>query len=73
MKIIAPLALSAALLSACGPAGVIDSDMERALVGGAIGYGAAEAVGGKGERGAILGALGGVFCDDAGVCARPRY
>ncbi|MBJ3763899.1 hypothetical protein ILP92_14195 [Maribius pontilimi] len=72
MKLIAPLLASAALLSACGPGGVIDSDMERGLVGAAMGYGAAKAVNGNGDRGAIIGGLAGVFCDDAGVCSRPR-
>ena len=24
------------------------------------------------DRGAIIGGLAGVFCDDAGVCSRPR-
>ena len=72
MKIAFPAAL-VALLSACGPGGFIDSDMERALVGAAAGYGAARVVDGNGDRGAILGGLAGVFCDDAGVCARGRY
>ncbi|SEN42310.1 hypothetical protein SAMN04488012_10447 [Palleronia salina] len=70
MKIVAPLLVSAALLSACGPQGVIDTDMERGLVGAAMGYGAAKAVNGNGDRGAIIGGLAGVFCDDAGVCRR---
>ena len=61
-----------ALLSACGPASFIDSDMERGIVGAAVGYGAAKALDGNGDRGAILGGLAGVFCDDAGVCSRAR-
>ena len=73
-----------ALLSACAPGGYnnaghgggygrfVDSDMERGLVGAAIGYGAAKAIDGNGDRGAILGGLAGVFCDDAGVCGPTR-
>lgn len=72
MKLIYSLVAATALLSACGPGGVIDSDMERGLVGAAMGYGAAKAVKGNGDRGAIIGGLAGVFCDDAGVCARAR-
>ena len=60
------------LLPACGPGGFIDSDMERGLVGAAVGYGAAKAVNGNGDRGAIAGGLAGVFCDDAGFCSRSR-
>jgi hypothetical protein len=69
MKLVLPLALVAGL-TACGPGGVIDSDLERGLFGAAAGYGAARVVGGNGDRGAILGGLAGVFCDDAGVCSR---
>ena len=73
MKLIYPLVTATALISACAPGVAIDSDMERGLVGAALGYGAAKAVKGNGERGAIIGGLAGVFCDDAGVCSRPRY
>lgn len=69
MKRILPLAVILPLLAACGPGGAINSDMERGLVGAALGYGAAKAVDGNGDRGAIVGGLAGVFCDDAGVCA----
>lgn len=72
MKILLPLVASTALLSACTPGGLIDSDVERGLVGAAAGYGAARVVGGNGDRGAILGGLAGIFCDDAGVCSRAR-
>ncbi|WGH78087.1 hypothetical protein [Jannaschia ovalis] len=72
MKKILPLALSAALLSACAPGGFIDSDVERGLVGAAVGYGAAKAVNGNGDRGAIIGGLAGVFCDDLGGCSPSR-
>lgn len=61
-----------ASLSACAPAGLIDSDMERGLVGAAIGYGAAKAIDGNPDRGAIAGGLAGVFCDDFGGCAPAR-
>ena len=75
--------LTTALLSACASGGYntgygggygrfVDSDMERGLVGAAIGYGAAKAIDGNGDRGAILGGLAGVFCDDAGVCGPTR-
>ena len=63
------LVAATAFLSACAGGG-IDSDLERGLVGAAVGYGAAEAVDGNGDRGAIIGGLAGVFCDDAGVCSR---
>lgn len=75
MKRIYSLVAAAALLSACAPGGpgsFIDSDMERGLAGAALGYGAAKAVNGNGDRGAIIGGLAGVFCDDAGVCYRAR-
>lgn len=73
MKFILPLIVATTLISACAPGATIDSDMERGLVGAALGYGAAKAVNGNGDRGAIIGGLAGVFCDDAGVCSRPRY
>lgn len=70
MKKLLPLAVVIPLLAACGPGSVIDSDMERGLVGAAVGYGAAKAVNGNGDRGAIVGGLAGVFCDDVGMCSR---
>lgn len=73
MKFIYPLIAATALVSACAPGAAIDTDMERGLVGAALGYGAAKAVKGNGDRGAIIGGLAGVFCDDAGVCSRPAY
>ena len=73
MKFIYALIAATTLISACAPGAAIDSDMERGLVGAALGYGAAKAVNGNGDRGAIIGGLAGVFCDDAGVCSRPRY
>ncbi|MCK0167914.1 hypothetical protein MWU52_10170 [Jannaschia sp. S6380] len=72
MKPILAIIAATALLTACGPGAAIDSDMERGLVGAAVGYGAAKAVNGNGDRGAIIGGLAGVFCDDAGVCRRAR-
>ncbi|MCK0169203.1 hypothetical protein MWU52_16740 [Jannaschia sp. S6380] len=72
MKRILPLVAVTALLSACAPGGFIDSDVERGLVGAAAGYGAAKVVKGNGDRGAILGGLAGVFCDDAGICSPSR-
>ncbi|CTQ51081.1 hypothetical protein [Jannaschia donghaensis] len=72
MKILLPLVASAALLSGCAQGGFIDSDVERGLVGAAAGYGAAKVVNGNGDRGAIIGGLAGIFCDDAGVCSRSR-
>ncbi|SDZ22081.1 hypothetical protein SAMN05444004_1088 [Jannaschia faecimaris] len=73
MKFIYPLIAATALISACAPGAAIDSDMERGLIGAALGYGAAKAVNGNGDRGAIVGGLAGVFCDDAGFCSRSRY
>jgi len=73
MKFIYPLIAATALLSGCATGAAIDSDTERGLVGAALGYGAAKAIDGDGGRGAIIGGLAGVFCDDAGVCSRSRY
>ena len=73
MKFIYPLIAATALLAACAPGAAIDSDMERGLVGAAVGYGAAKAINKNGGSGAIIGGLAGVFCDDAGVCSRSRY
>ena len=71
MTRILPLALAAAALSACVPGtGFIDSDVERGLVGAALGYGAAKAIDGNPDRGAIIGGAAGIFCDDAGLCRR---
>ncbi len=70
-KFILPL-VAASALSACAQGGFIDSDVERGLVGAAAGYGAAKVVKGNGDRGAIIGGLAGVFCDDAGICSRSR-
>ena len=72
MKFFLPALATAAMLSACGPGGAIDSDTERGLVGAALGYGAAKAVNGNGDRGAIIGGLAGIFCDDLGGCAPAR-
>lgn len=72
MKTILPLLAATALLSACGQGSMIDSDMERGLVGAAVGYGAAKAVNGNPDRGAIIGGFAGVFCDDAGFCYPSR-
>jgi len=72
MKFVLPLVAATALLSACVQGPLIDSDLERGLVGAAVGYGAAKAINGNGDRGAIIGGLAGVFCDDAGICTRSR-
>ncbi|PWJ21287.1 hypothetical protein [Jannaschia seohaensis] len=69
MKTLLPLALATSLLAGCNT-GFIDSDVERGLVGAAVGYGTARAIDGNGDRGAIIGGLAGVFCDDAGFCRR---
>jgi len=73
MKLVYSLIAATALVSACAPGAAIDSDMERGLVGAALGYGAARVIDGNGDRGAIIGGLAGVFCDDAGVCNRSRF
>lgn len=75
MKFCIPLVAATALLAACapgGPGGFIDSDVERGIAGAAIGYGTARAINGNGDRGAILGGLAGVFCDDVGGCSPSR-
>ena len=73
MKLLYPLVAVTALLSACGPTVALDSDVERGLVGAAVGYGAAKVLDENPDHGAIVGGLAGVFCDDAGICGRPRY
>lgn len=70
MKNVLLFAALASLLAACGPGSVIDSEVERGLVGAAVGYGAAKAIDGNGGQGAIVGGLAGVFCDDVGLCSR---
>lgn len=65
-KIIPALAI-VTMLGACNT-GFIDSDVERGLVGAGAGAVTARAVGGDAGTGAVIGGLGGVFCDDAGVC-----
>lgn len=72
MKLVLPILVLTSSLAACAPGGFIDSDVERGLVGAAVGYGAAKAMDGNGDRGAIVGGLAGVFCDDVGVCTRAR-
>ena len=56
-----------ALLAGCNT-GFVDSDTERGLAGAALGAGAAAAVDGDVGTGAVIGGLGGVFCDDVGAC-----
>ena len=72
MKFILPLTLAASLLSACGQGSFLDSDLERGLAGAAAGYGTAVVVDGNKDRGAIIGGLAGVFCDDVGMCTSAR-
>ncbi|MGR3434666.1 MAG: hypothetical protein ACU0CO_07240 [Shimia sp.] len=55
------------LLSGCLD---IDNDGERAVVGAVAGAIAADALGGDGTTGAVVGAAAGIFCDDAGICRR---
>ncbi|PVA06555.1 hypothetical protein [Thalassorhabdomicrobium marinisediminis] len=59
---IAGLTLVAGLLAAC------DNDLERGVAGAAAGAVIADATGNDVATGAGVGALAGVFCDDAGVC-----
>jgi hypothetical protein len=56
-----------AVLAGCNTAG-LDSDTERGLAGAAIGAGTAAVVDGDVGTGAVIGGLGGVFCDDVGAC-----
>jgi osmotically inducible lipoprotein OsmB len=72
MKLLFPLVAATVLTSACAPNVALDSDVERGIVGAALGYGAAKALDENGDHGAIIGGLAGVFCDDAGICSRPR-
>ncbi|MEM9795613.1 MAG: hypothetical protein AAF919_03930 [Pseudomonadota bacterium] len=65
-KFIAALGLFVAL-SACNTYG-FDSDTERAVAGAALGAGTAAALDADLGTGIAIGALAGVFCDDAGVC-----
>ncbi len=73
MKLLYPLIAATAFISACAPNIALDSDVERGLAGAALGYGAAKAMDENADHGAIIGGLAGVFCDDAGICSRPRY
>lgn len=73
MKLLYPLVAATVLISACAPNIALDSDAERGIVGAALGYGTAKAINENSDHGAIIGGLAGVFCDDAGICSRPRY
>ncbi|MEM9795614.1 MAG: hypothetical protein AAF919_03935 [Pseudomonadota bacterium] len=55
------------LLAACNTGG-LDTDAERGVAGAAIGAGTAAVLDGDVGTGIVVGALGGIFCDDAGVC-----
>ncbi|UWQ21519.1 hypothetical protein [Jannaschia sp. W003] len=72
MKFTIPALAAATLLAACQPGALVDSDVERGIAGAAAGYGVAKAIDGNADRGAIIGGLAGVYCDDAGICTRPR-
>jgi hypothetical protein len=60
-------ALAALLLAGCQTAAV-DTDAERAVVGAGLAAGTAAVLDADVGTAAVLGAAGGVFCDDVGVC-----
>lgn len=53
-----------------GLLGACDTDLERGMAGAAAGAVIADATNNNVATGAAVGALGGVFCDDAGFCRR---
>ncbi len=59
---IAGLVASIGLLAAC------DNDVERGVSGAAIGAAAASVTNNNVATGAAIGAVAGVFCDDANIC-----
>ena len=62
----AGVVLCAALLSGC----LNSADSNRAVVGAAVGGGAAAISNGNILAGAAVGAAAGALCDDVGVCGR---
>ncbi len=57
------MALCATTLSAC-----LDNDLERGGVGALGGAVVADALGVNPVTGAVIGGVGGLVCDDLGVC-----
>ncbi len=61
-------AVAAVLVLAGCNTGAIDNDAERGAVGAALGAGTSAILDGNIAAGAAVGAAGGIFCDDLGVC-----
>jgi hypothetical protein len=53
-------------------AGCLENDAERAVAGAAAGAVVASATDNDIATGAVVGAAGGVFCDDLGICRPSR-
>ena len=62
--------LALCALATGGLAGCLNSDLDRAAAGAAIGGVGAYAVGGSVATGVIAGTAAGALCDDAGICRR---
>jgi hypothetical protein len=60
--------LTVAFVSLIALSGCLDTDGERAVVGGLAGALLADTVGGSATTGALAGAAAGALCNDAGVC-----
>lgn len=60
--------LALAGLVTAGLSGCLNTDLERAGVGAALGGVTAAAVDGNVATGVLIGAAGGALCNDAGVC-----
>jgi len=68
MQILKRLALCA--LAAGSLSGCLNSDLDRAAAGAAVGGVGAYALGGSVATGVIVGTAAGALCDDAGLCRR---
>ncbi|WP_298359228.1 hypothetical protein [uncultured Litoreibacter sp.] len=62
--------ITVGLVAIIGTVAACDNDAERGLVGAAGGAVVSKAVGGDLLTGAVIGGVGGVFCDDVGVCPK---
>lgn len=66
------LKIGAVLAATLPLTGCLETDAERAVAGAAAGAVVADATDNPVLGGAIIGAAGGAFCDDLGVCTPSR-